>query len=117
VVATTAKKSGPNTSERIFGLAFSKTEHWKTKMKNDRSSNRAAKMIVFRFLIELLIYGVLVSVYLALVIHFLTGWLKGLFSQQPAVYALVSIVLMILQAVGLEKLTSVLVNSNRRPQD
>jgi hypothetical protein len=59
---------------------------------------------------------VLVSVYLALVIHFLVGWLHGLFSRQPALYALVSIVLMILQAVGLEKLTAILVNLNRRPE-
>jgi hypothetical protein len=73
-----------------------------------------SKKIVVRFVIELVIYALLVSVYLGLVLTFLVGWLKGLFAQQPVVYAFVSIVLMILQALGLEKLTAVLVHVNRR---
>jgi hypothetical protein len=77
---------------------------------------RFPKKIVIRFIIELVIYAMLVSVYLALVLTFLTGWLKGLFVQQPVTYAFVSIILMILQAVGLEKLTAILVHVNRRRQ-
>jgi hypothetical protein len=75
-----------------------------------------SKKIVVRFVIELVIYALLVSVYLGLILTFLVGWLKGLFVQQPVVYAFVSIVLMILQAVGLEKLTAVLVHVNRQRQ-
>jgi hypothetical protein len=70
--------------------------------------------IAVRFVVEMVIYLVLVSVYLGLVLHFLVEWLKDLFLRQPAVYAFVSIIMMILQAVGLEKLTAILVNVDRR---
>lgn len=73
--------------------------------------------IVVRFILELVIYALLVCVYLALILHFLVAWLKDLFTHQPVVYAFVSIILMILQAVGLEKLTEILVKVNRRPRD
>ena len=72
--------------------------------------------IAVRFIIELVLYAILVSIYLALILHFLVAWLKDLFTHQPAVYAFVSIIVMILQAVGLEKLTGILVNVNRRPR-
>jgi hypothetical protein len=72
--------------------------------------------IVVRFIIELVVYAFLVSIYLALILHFLVDWLKDLFTHQPVVYAFVSIILMMLQAVGLEKLTGILVNVNRRPR-
>jgi hypothetical protein len=72
------------------------------------------KRTIFHLIIEVLIYAALVSVYLALVLHFLTGWLKELFAKEPAVYALVAIFLMIVQAVGLERLASTLVHVTRR---
>jgi hypothetical protein len=74
------------------------------------------KKILIRFIVELVIYATLVSVYLALILTFMVGWLKELFSQQPVTYAFVSIILMILQAVGLEKLTAILIHVNRRRQ-
>jgi hypothetical protein len=74
------------------------------------------KKILIRFVIELVIYAVLVSVYLTLVLTFLVGWLKGLFLHQPVIYAFVSIILMIAQAVGLEKLTAILIHVSRRRQ-
>ena len=72
------------------------------------------KSTVFRLLIELMTYAVLVSAYLALVLHFLVDWLKELFTKQPEVYAYVAILLMIAQAVGLERLTASLVYLTRR---
>ena len=72
------------------------------------------KSTVFRLLIELTTYAVLVSAYLALVLHFLVDWLKELFTKQPEVYAYVAILLMIAQAVGLERLTASLVYLTRR---
>jgi hypothetical protein len=72
------------------------------------------KRTIFRLMIEVLIYAALVSVYLALVLHFLLGWLKELFTKEPAVYAFVAILLMIVQAVGLERLASSLVHVTRR---
>ena len=71
------------------------------------------KRTVFHLIIEVLIYAALVSVYLALVLHFLVGWLKELSTKEPAVYAMVAILLMIAQAVGLERVASTLVQVTR----
>jgi hypothetical protein len=72
------------------------------------------KRTIFHLIIEVLIYAALVSVYLALVVHFLVGWLRELFAREPVVYAFVAILLMIVQAVGLERLASSLVHVTRR---
>jgi hypothetical protein len=71
------------------------------------------KRTVIHLLTEVLIYAALVSVYLALVLHFLVGWLKELSTKEPAVYAVVAILLMIAQAVGLERVASTLVQVTR----
>ena len=71
------------------------------------------KRTVFHLITEVLIYAALVSVYLALVLHFLVGWLKELSTKEPAVYAMVAILLMIAQAVGLERVASTLVQVTR----
>jgi hypothetical protein len=72
------------------------------------------KRTLLNLIIEVLIYAALVSVYLVLVLHFLVDWLKELSAKDPAVYALVAILLMIAQAVGLERLASSLVQVTRR---
>jgi hypothetical protein len=71
------------------------------------------KRTVIHLLTEVLIYAALVSVYLALVLHFLVGWLKELSTKEPAAYAVVAILLMIAQAVGLERVASTLVQVTR----
>ena len=71
------------------------------------------KRTVIHLLTEVLIYAALVSVYLALVLHFLVGWLKEPSTKEPAVYAVVAILLMIAQAVGLERVASTLVQVTR----
>lgn len=58
------------------------------------------------FLIELAVYGVLVTGYFFLVLHFLSGWLQDLHLHHVKVYALVAIALLIGQAVLLESLTT-----------
>ncbi|MBV9297355.1 MAG: hypothetical protein JO066_00110 [Verrucomicrobia bacterium] len=72
------------------------------------------KRTLLNLIIEVAIYAALVSVYLVLVLHFLVDWLKGLSAKDPAVYAWVAILLMIAQAVGLERLASSLVQVTRR---
>jgi hypothetical protein len=72
------------------------------------------KRTVLHLIIEILVYAALVSVYLALVLHFLAEWLKELFAQEPALYAFVALLLMITQAVGLERLASSLVQVTRQ---
>jgi hypothetical protein len=72
------------------------------------------KQTVLRVITEVLIYAMLVSVYLALVLHFLVGWLQELFARKPVAYAFVAILLMVVQAVGLERLVSALVHVTQR---
>ena len=75
---------------------------------------RVTKRTLFHLLVEVLIYAALVTVYLALVLHFLVGWLKGLSAKEPGLYAFVALLLMITQSVGLERLGSSLIHIARR---
>jgi len=60
------------------------------------------------FLVELVIYGVLVVGYFFLVLHLLGGWLYQLESHHRYTYAGVAILLIIGQAVVLESVTTLL---------
>ncbi|HEY1771043.1 MAG TPA: hypothetical protein VGG02_12395 [Chthoniobacterales bacterium] len=63
----------------------------------------------FSFGIELAIYAVLVVAYYFLVLHFLAGWLFHLDKSSIRIYGLVSIALIIGQAVALEWVTTFLI--------
>jgi len=58
------------------------------------------------FLIELVIYSALIAVYFSLVLHFLADWINELEPRHIKIYALVSIGLIIGQAVLLEIVTT-----------
>jgi hypothetical protein len=58
------------------------------------------------FLVELLVYGVFVTGYFFLVLHYLAGWLQDLHLNHLKVYAGVTLVLIIGQAVLLESITT-----------
>ena len=58
------------------------------------------------FVIELGVYAVFVTGYFFLVLHFLAGWLQDIHLHHVKVYALVTIVLIIGQAVVLESITT-----------
>ena len=58
------------------------------------------------FAIELVVYGALVVGYFFAVLHFLGGWLSHLDKSNIKLYALVSIALIIGQAVVLETVTT-----------
>ena len=60
------------------------------------------------FLVELGIYGVFVTGYFFLVLHFLAGWLQDLYLHHLNLYALMAILLIIGQAVLLESVTTAL---------
>jgi hypothetical protein len=60
------------------------------------------------FLIELLVYAVLVVVYFFLVLHFLGDTLHRLEHTHRVTYAVVAVLLMIGQAVLLQNITTVL---------
>lgn len=58
------------------------------------------------FLLELAVYAVFVTGYFFLVLHYLSGWLQDLHLHHVKIYALVTIVLIIGQAVLLESITT-----------
>ena len=66
------------------------------------------------FLVELVIYSLFVALYLFFVFHFLSGWLKSMFSDNRIEYAVSAFVLMFVQSVGLERVTTGLLSIIRR---
>lgn len=66
-------------------------------------SQRGAR--VAALLIEIIVYAVFVLAYYFLVLNFLGAWLKELFDEHRAEYAVVALVLMIAQGALLELLT------------
>jgi hypothetical protein len=69
-----------------------------------KSANSAGTLKAF--LIELVIYGVLVVAYFFCVLHFLSNWINHLEHEHIKIYALVAIALIIGQAVLLEGFTT-----------
>jgi len=60
------------------------------------------------FLIELLVYAVLVGVYVVFVIGLLNAWLHGLYDHNKTLYAFIALLLIIGQGVVLEMVTTLL---------
>jgi hypothetical protein len=61
------------------------------------------------FVFELLLYALLLVVYFALVLHYLGGWFKDLFDHDRKLFAVMALVVMIAQTVGLEIVSSSLI--------
>lgn len=68
------------------------------------------KKFIRNFLIELVIYGGLVTLYYLLALRFLASPLKLLFEEYIVVYAIVSLLLIVAQGVLLENVTHFLLN-------
>ena len=60
------------------------------------------------YLVELAVYGVLVTAYFLLVLHFLGGWLYGVFEADRRAYAGMALILIVGQGVLLEAVTRLL---------
>lgn len=58
------------------------------------------------FVVELLIYTMLVVVYVLVVLNFMSGWLKQLYDHGKTRYAVICLLLIIGQGVVLEIVTS-----------
>jgi len=67
-----------------------------------------ARLALFSFLIELLVYSVLVTGYFFLVLHLLGAWLLNLDKEHVQLYAITSVGLIVVQAVLLEWVTTLL---------
>ena len=72
-----------------------------------KSATKKEKSKTLRaFLVELAIYAVFVTGYFLLVLHYLSGWLLDLHLNHVRIYAAMTIVLIIGQAVLLESVTT-----------
>jgi len=60
------------------------------------------------FVLELLIYGILLVAYFLLVLHYLGGWFKELYDHDRTLFAVMALVIMIGQTVSLEVVKGVL---------
>jgi hypothetical protein len=67
------------------------------------------RTLIRNLIIEMLIYGLLLVVYFFAVLRLLGDWLMDLFQNQLVVYSVVGLVLIVVQAVVLETVTSFLV--------
>lgn len=70
--------------------------------------NRELKGWLKSFLIELLVYSVLVVGYFFLVLHLLGDWIARLFEGDRRLYAFVALALIVGQGILLELLTTAL---------
>lgn len=68
------------------------------------------RTLIINFIIELIIYGILVVAYFYLVLRYLAGFLNDLYLNNLLVYAFLGLILIVVQAVVLEAVTSFLVD-------
>ena len=65
--------------------------------------------LIRNFVIELVVYGVLLIIYFYTVLRFLGNFLTSLYVNDLVIYAVLALVLIIAQGVLLESLTSFLI--------
>jgi hypothetical protein len=68
------------------------------------------------FAIELVIYGMIVVAYFFLVLHFLGDWVTSIYKTHRTAYAFVALMLIVVQGVVLEMLTTALMKRIRRDE-
>jgi uncharacterized membrane protein (UPF0182 family) len=61
------------------------------------------------FVLELLLYAILLVAYFAFVLHYLGGWFKELFDHDRRLFAVMALVVMIGQTLGLEAVSGFLI--------
>jgi hypothetical protein len=67
------------------------------------------RKVIRNFIIELVVYGFLVIAYFLLILQSIGDWLTSLYFNNLTVYAIMALVLIVIQAVVLEKVTAFLV--------
>lgn len=67
------------------------------------------RRLIRNFLIELILYGILVTIYFLLILRNLSPWLTTLYEENLTLYAIVALALIVAQSVVLEWITSFLV--------
>jgi hypothetical protein len=77
-------------------------------MKNGEGKRAPERLPVVSFLLQVGVYGFLMIAYVLLVLHFLGGALRQLFTTNKVSYAFVALALMVGQALFLQELTAFL---------
>ena len=67
------------------------------------------RKLVRNFIIELIVYGILLIIYFFAVLQFLGGMLNNLYLNNTTLYAVIGLALIVTQAVVLEAVTSYLI--------
>jgi hypothetical protein len=91
----------PNTSDKIGDMKMDHTPH-----QHEKVPPPPFRQLLRNFLIELAIYGLLLVGYFYIALRFLGEPLKNLFDQSLLVYAISGLILIVVQAVVLEFITS-----------
>jgi hypothetical protein len=68
------------------------------------------RILIVNFILEVLVYALLVLGYFLLVLRFLGAPLETLYSNNLVVYAFVALALIVVQAVALDGVTSFLIS-------
>ncbi len=81
-------------------------------MEKQKESNKIPnlRILIRNFLIELVLYGVLVVGYFLVALRLLNDYLTGLFHSNLTLYAILALFLIVAQGVLLEGVTSFLLN-------
>jgi hypothetical protein len=75
--------------------------------------NSKIRTLIINFIIELVIYGILVVAYFFLVLRYLRIFLTDLYQNNLIAYAIIGLILIVVQAVVLEAVTSFLLDRLR----
>jgi hypothetical protein len=68
-----------------------------------------ARRLLRNFLIELVVYAILVAIYFVVVLRTIGDWLTELYYENLTLYAFVALALIVTQAVVLEMITTFLI--------
>ena len=71
------------------------------------------RKLIVNFIIELVIYGILVVAYFYLVLRYLRVFLSDLYHNNLIIYAILGLILIVVQAVVLEAITTFLLDRLR----
>ena len=71
------------------------------------------RTLIINFIIEMVIYGILVVAYFYLVLRYMGVFLNDLYHNNLVVYAILGLILIVAQAVVLEAVTSFLIDRLR----
>ena len=75
--------------------------------------NSKIRTLIINFIIELVIYGILVVAYFYLVLRYLRIFLTDLYQNNLITYAIIGLILIVVQAVVLEAVTTFLLDRLR----